>query len=84
MRKLLLAILVGTVGLARAAEPASAPQAGPQPKTAAADARPRKDHKGAKKGHAKPAAKGAAAPAKDSPPEPAKPCEPVKPCPIDG
>lgn len=91
MRKLLLAAIVASLGLARAAEPPATPQAGAEPKLAGAE-KTEKTKKPPRKAGAKPKAKTANAPEKSVPPaqtpaakpEPAKPCEPVKPCPIDG
>ncbi len=73
MRKLLLAAMVASLGLARAADPSATPQAGAEPHAEKANKVPRK-------GAAKPKAKGVPPAEKPS----AKPCEPVKPCPIDG
>ena len=89
MRTLLLAALVATAGLARAAEPPPAqPDRDARP---AAEGKPPAEAKG-KKAPKKAGAKAQAAkpppPGKDgagtaAKPEAEKPCEPVKPCPID-
>jgi hypothetical protein len=97
MTKLLVAALVASIGLARAAGEGATASAGAQ------EARPAGTGAAAKKRSSPHPAKGAAekgaaakdAAAKDAAParggaaeaakpEAAKPCEPVKPCPIDG
>ncbi len=83
MRKLLLAAIVASLGLARAAEPSATPQGGAEARPAPAEKAktPPRKHGGKAKAKPAPPAKAPGAAAK---PEPAKPCEPVKPCPIDG